>query len=359
MLEYGSVFSPDKSLSVASIRWWRLTQFLLWLIGLFIFCCLIWYPSLGILLFWNVLIPVAPALLVIASGLWRNICPLATTSLLPRKFNLSMNKIMPLYWQGRLQVLSVLSLYLIVPLRHALFNTNGLATAVLLFCCAMIAFGMGLVFDWKSGWCSSLCPVHPVEKLYGSNTIASMPNAHCSECVNCSIPCPDATPKMHPQISQKTIYHQISGLLIVGGLPGFIWGWFHVPDHKSWDGLAAIWNIYKFPLFGLLISLGLYVLFQQFIKGASVRKLIAFYAAAAVSCYYWYRIPALFGYGIFAEDGLLVNATAYISEFAVTVIAVLVTFFFFWWLLIRKQREGSWIIRPAFKEKDSRKFISR
>jgi len=342
---------PGKPLSVANKRWWLLLQVLLWLIGLFIFCCLIWVPTLGILLFWNILIPVAPALLVVALGLWRNICPLATTSLLPRKFNFSSNKIMPVRWQGRLQVLSVIALYALVPLRHALFNTNGLATAILLFCCALIAFGMGLFFDWKSGWCASLCPVHPVEKLYGSNTIASMPNAHCSECVNCSLPCPDSTPQMHPLITRKTFYHQISGLLTIGGLPGFIWGWFHVPDHHSWDGLMAVWNIYKYPLIGLLISLSLYLAIQQLLKGPAVKKLIGFYAAAAVSCYYWYRIPALLGYGIFAEDGLLIDLTGYVSETMVTVICVLITCFFFWWLLIRKQREGSWVKRPEYKEK--------
>ena len=69
--------TPTRSLTI-----WRLLQVLVWIVGLVIFLALIFYPSIGLLLFWNILIPVAPALLVVATGVWRNICPLSTTNLL-------------------------------------------------------------------------------------------------------------------------------------------------------------------------------------------------------------------------------------------------------------------------------------
>lgn len=338
-------------LSPRSIKIWRLVQTAVWLVGVVIFAALLFYPSLGILLFWNILIPIAPALLVISVGLWRNVCPLATTNLLPRHFNLSKRKIMPVTLQAKLSLIAVIALYLIVPLRHALFNTNGPATALLLFSCVSVGFTMGFIYDWKSGWCSSLCPIHPVEKLYGGNTIASLPNAHCGQCARCSVPCPDSTPNLHPDISQKTIYHKISGFLTIGGLPGFIWGWFHVPDETRITNLSSFIEVYTFPIAGLLVSLFIYWVLKLFLKGNNERILISIFAASAVSFYYWFRIPALLGFGKFSNDGLLINLSNVLSETLITTICIATTVFFFWWLVGRKPNQASWIIRPEYENR--------
>lgn len=344
-------FGPGsgKSLSAGKAMTWLILQGLFWVIGAFLFICLTFFPELGLLLFWNLLIPVAPLLLVVSTGLWRNVCPLATTVLLPRHLGLSSKKIMSVKWQGRLGLLAILALYLIVPLRHAIFNTSGHATAILLFTCVITGMGMGLVFDWKSGWCSTLCPVSPVEKLYGENTWMSMPNAHCKECVNCSIPCPDSTPNFHPALSKKTIYHRLSSLLLVGGLPGFIWGWFHVPDHEGIENLMVMLSVYEYPLIGTLVTLFLFLLIKPFTPAHWERKLVGTFAASAVSCYYWYRIPALFGFGRFAKDGLLIDLSTVLHHQTITWICVGVTVFLFWWLVWRRPNKRSWSIRPAFK----------
>ena len=343
------IYRPQKEFPVHSLKYWRAVQFLLWLIGFLIFGCLVFFPSLGVLLFWNILIPVAPALLVISTGLWRNICPLATTNLLPRRFNLSKQLKMPVALHAKFNLVAVILLFIIVPLRHAVFNTSGAATAALLFGCALVGFGMSFFYDWKSGWCSSLCPVHPVEKLYGSNSIFTMPNAHCSECVNCSIPCPDSTPNMQPNLSKKTNYHNISGALIIGGLPGFIWGWFHVPDHSSANSLTGLRDIYELPVGGLAVTLVLYLLLKMIVNAGFQKKLVSLFAAAAVSCYYWFRIPALFGFGEFGTDGLLVNLSSSISQTVITVTCILLSLFFFWWIVFRKPSQLSWVSRPPFK----------
>ncbi|MBL0133450.1 MAG: ferredoxin, partial [Chitinophagaceae bacterium] len=162
-----------------------------------------------------------------------------------------MKKKMPVSLQAKLQLISVVVLFLLVPLRHAIFNTDGLATAILLMVLSTIAVIMGFIYDWKSGWCSTLCPVHPVERLYGSASIFSFPNAHCENCVNCSIPCPDSTPNFHPGISKKTSWHSWSGWLIAGGLPGFVWAWFHVPDQHGIGSMSEIITIYQIPFLGL------------------------------------------------------------------------------------------------------------
>jgi hypothetical protein len=102
-------------------------------------------------------------------------------------------------------------------------------------------------------------------------------------------PCPDSTPNIHPESSTKTIFHTLSGTLITGGLPGFIWGWFHVPDEKNLLSAETFLEIYSLPLLGLLCTLLLYVVLRNLIQQKYKRLLVGIFAAAGVSCYYWYR----------------------------------------------------------------------
>lgn len=334
-----------------SIFFWRLAQVIVWLIGVCILACLLFYPSLGVLLFWNILIPVAPALFVVGVGLWRNVCPLATTNLLPRHLGLSKRRKLSIAQLGKLNLIAVIALYVIVPLRHAIFNNNGIATGIMIIAMAFVGIMMGFIYEWKSAWCSGLCPVHPVEKLYGGNVLLSVANAHCDQCMNCVVPCPDSTPNIHPKSSTKTIYHKISGLMIIGGLPGFIWGWFHVPDEITKVTLSIIYSIYKLPILGFCTTLMIYGILSIIIKPKFERILINLFAGMGVSCYYWYRIPSLFGYGNFGNDGLLINLRYIIPQWSFTILTVITSAFFFYWLVIRKQNKASWIIRPQYASK--------
>ena len=343
-----SAKSTANKVSAKTLTVWKLVQAIVWLIGAGIFFALLFVPRLGLLVLWNILIPVAPALVVVACGVWRNICPLATTTLFARRFGLSKKKKMPAGLQAKLQLTAIIALYLIVPLRHLLFNTNGTASAVFLLAAAVTGISMGLVYDWKSAWCNSLCPVHPVEKLYGQNAVFMAPNAHCDKCANCSIPCPDSTPNIHPSASKKTTYNRISGLLTVGGLPGFIFGWFFVPDYSGPISAGHFFEVYRFPLAGLLISCLLYLILHQYIAKKNERILISYFAAAGVSCYYWFRIPALLGFGRFSSDVVLFNLKNTIPQWNVQAMVLCTTGFFFWWLVFRKPNHKSWLQRPAF-----------
>ncbi len=354
MIAPPSPFKSGNQLSSRSILIWRIVQAAVWAVGATILFCLLFFPSLGLLLFWNILIPVAPALLVIATGVWRNVCPLATTILLPRHLDLSKKKKLSASQLGKLNLIGVIALYTIVPLRHAIFNNNGTATATLIFSMAMIGISLGFIYEWKSSWCSGLCPIHPVEKLYGQNTLISLPNAHCGECMKCVTPCPDSTPNITPKSSNKTTSHELSGLLIIGGLPGFIWGWFHVPDEAHITTLAAFLNVYKFPMTGFAMTLLIYWLLSKIVQPKYERRLIGFFAASGVSCYYWYRIPSLLGFGNFGTDGLLVNLRDTLPEWSIPAITTATTLFFFYWLAGRRQNKKSWVIRPQYAEKKTK-----
>lgn len=338
-------------LTTRSLLLWRMAQAAVWLAGAVILFCLIFYPAIGILLFWNILIPVAPALFVLATGLWRNVCPLATTNLLPRHLGKSQRKRLSIKQLSKLHLMAVLALYLLVPLRHAIFNENGLATALLIISMVVIGSGMGFVYEWKSAWCSGLCPIHPVEKLYGGNVLLSLPNAHCGQCMNCVIPCPDSTANINPNNKTGNTYQRISSLFIIGGLPGFIWGWFHVPDNAGTTTFQSYLSVYAMPLMGFAITLVAYAIVSKLVNQAFQQKLMSIFAAAGVSCYYWFRIPALFGFGKFANDGVLINLTQVFPVYTIILFTIITTLFFFYWLVIRPQNNRSWVIRPPYARK--------
>jgi hypothetical protein len=351
----GRPFQSGDQRSKSSILTWRMAQSLVWLLGLAILYCLFIIPDLGVTLFWNVLIPVAPALFVLGMGIWRNVCPLATTNLLPRHFGLSRRKKLSIREMGVLNLIGVVALYAIVPLRHALFNRNGVATGMLIVAMAAIGVTLGFFYEWKSAWCSGLCPIHPVEKLYGGNVMGTLPNAHCAQCMNCVKPCPDSTPNIHPLAATKTLPHRLSGWLTAGGLPGFIWGWFHVPDEAPAGHLLTV---YVLPMTGLMVSLALFLILSHIIQPRFERRLISTFAAAGVSCYYWYRIPALLGFGPFAGDGRLVDLTKTIPAWLPLFFSTMATLFFFYWLVVRPRNKHCWIVRPQYAIRAERKITA-
>ena len=93
-----------------SMHLWRWVQTSVWFLGLALLLSLWFWPRVGLHLFWNVLIPVAPALLALAPGVWRNVCPLGTTSLLPRHLGFSREWKLSTTWNQRLGFLGFLLL---------------------------------------------------------------------------------------------------------------------------------------------------------------------------------------------------------------------------------------------------------
>jgi len=335
----------SNSINHKAILIWRSIQLLVWFFGVFIVYNLIFNPTLGIHLFWNILIPVAPLLLVVGSGIWRNICPMASMALFSRHIGKSKRKKLTIRQSGKLNLISIIALFIIAPLRHAIFDMNGSATAIFLISLSAVAIIVGYHYEWKSAWCSGLCPIHPVEKLYGQKNKISLPNAHCSECFKCVTPCPDSTPNINPLSSKKTIYHKLTGLLTVGAFPGFVWGWFQFPDFRGVYSFSQLMMIYKEPLLGALLTTFAYIILRNFVDKNTLTK---FFATAAISCYYWFRIPALFGFGIFPGNGMLVDLSNTLPEFFIQIMVLGVLVFIYGWLIISKKNKKSWTIRPAY-----------
>lgn len=332
---------------------WRMLQGVFLAIGLGIIALLFFAPQIGIHAFWNGLIPVAPLLLVLLPGLWRNVCPLAFTAVLPHRLGISQKKRLPVAMQGKLILGGVVLLMLILPWRHIVLDTNGPATGVVLLVLGAVAFYMGSRYRWKSGWCSGLCPVHPVEKFYGSRPLAPMPNAQCTSCHNCVIPCPDSTRSLQPLVQDNTRFHKQAATLLIGGFPGYIWGWFHVRDYFGTAGFDHVFTAYAIPLAGMSFTLALYLFLRQ--KSSLPASLLTrIFATAAVGCYYWYRLPELIGFGIFPGDGMLVDLSGTLPAYLPYALQGAMLLFLSWWLIFKPHQQNSWTLRPPYEIKRKR-----
>lgn len=330
---------------------WRTVQTLAWLLGLAVVVALMLWPAVGLAALWNVLIPVAPAVLVFAPGLWRNICPLGTTALAAHHAGLSARRSLSHRGRAWLTLLGVVALFAIVLWRRLGLDASGPASAGLLIGLALLSVILGLTFDWKSAWCSGLCPVFGVEMLYGSKPLVSLNNAHCATCQLCCAPCPDSTRAMHPLAGARGGVQRLTEVLLVGGFPGFVWGWFQVQridaGGRGWQELAAVGAP---PLAGLVLTLVLFVYIRHLVPARAELTLVRVFAAATVACYYWYRLPALFGFGLHPGDGVLIDLRGLLPEWWVIVARALTTGLFFWWLVFHKGRARSWSPRPPIDE---------
>lgn len=326
---------------------WRVVQFLVWLVGVGIVAALIFVPDVGIHAFWNVLIPVAPALVVFAPGLWRNICPLASTALFACHMGFSKRGSVSRRLHSALLLTAVVILFAVVPLRHVVLDTSGPATALTLVALACVAVVMGVLFEWKSGWCSSLCPIHAVERLYGSEPIVSPRNAHCTTCEHCTTPCPDSTPSLHPLVPNTGPAQRLAGILMVGAFPGFIWGWFHVPDYFNDEGWLRVGQAFAWPLGAGAVTLCLFLALRRSLPEKRHTVLVRAFAASAVACYYWYRLPMLFGFGLFPGDGMLVDLTGTLPAWCPHICRVATTLLFVTWLVGRRTGR-TWLVRPPY-----------
>jgi hypothetical protein len=80
------------------------------------------------------------------------------------------------------------------------------------------------------------------------------------------------------------------------------------------------------------------------------KVILNLFAAAAVSCYYWFRLPILFGFSKTETYGLLVDITNDIPAWFMTGVRITIVVFFFWWMVIRTKKKTSWTIRPAYAD---------
>jgi hypothetical protein len=344
---------------------WTIGQASVWLAATAMLITLVVSPHAGLAAMWGVLLPVAPAVMAIAPGWWRNLCPLATTSQLARRFHVSAAYQPSAAWQIAFQVTGVALFLVLVPLRHVSLNVNALSTLTALLLAGGMAAVAGLLFAGKSGWCSGVCPVHAVEKLYGQMPYGTAHNAHCERCIRCTAICPDSTKAMSPLTGSNHPWRLASGSLVVGGFPGFIWGWFHVTDYVPAvpgmldDRVHHLAAAYGIPFAAMAASVAVYVVLTKTVRRDLQPAVNRTFAAAAIATYYWYRLPALIGYGLFPAEDRLIDLTRVATREAVYAAQLAVTAFWAWWFVVRASPSRSWQTRPAFAVADDPVVTSR
>ena len=265
-------------------------------------------PATGLKVFWRFIVPLLPLLFFVAPGLWRNICPLAALNQMPRNLRFTRALAAPKWLREYGYVIAIVAFTAVVASRRPLFDHSGVATAVLLLAALGGAFVAGTFFRGKSGWCSSMCPLLPVQRIYGQTPLLTLPNSHCQPCVGCTKNCYDFNPKVAylADLYDRDQHWSAYRKFFVGAFPGIIYAYFKA------SAASAIGLYGQFLLYAT-ISAGLFFLLEAFVK-VSANRLTALFAAAALNLFYWYAITVVLGPSapdavVWTFRGLLAAAT--------------------------------------------------
>ncbi len=249
-------------------------------------CVGLWFrPAGGQFWFFKVIVPLLPILFFTAPGLWRNICPLAAANQTPRVRGFT-KAFTPPDWLRRYGALiSIFLFFGITSTRIAFFNASAPGLSILLSLTILNAFVAGWMFKGKSGWCSSICPLLPLQRAYGQTPFAMVPNSHCQPCVGCTKNCYDFRPSVAYQADLHDPDPQWSAprKLFVSALPGFVLGFFLLVSHTG----IALPEVYLRLAAFFLGSVGLFYFVQAF-TGLESSLIVAFWAATAISIFYWF-----------------------------------------------------------------------
>ena len=275
-----------------SAKLWLAAQWAGVVITLVLLAGLVVRPEQSLNILWNLLIPLVPASLLVAPMLWRNVCPLATLNLVSNRSGSTAK--LSNGWLPRAGLVGMLLLVLLVPARRFVFNTDGTILAITIAAVAVLALCMGLFFDAKAGFCNSICPVLPVERLYGQNPLLRLSNPRCTPCTMCtSKGCIDLAPQQ--SIAATLGAARGSSHWLLGGygvfaaaFPGFIVGYGTLVDGP----LNSAGSVY---LHILLWCLGSYLVVAAATVALRLSAAVAMVVlgTAAAGLYYWYAAATI------------------------------------------------------------------
>ncbi|MEO7106961.1 MAG: FAD-dependent oxidoreductase, partial [Rhodoferax sp.] len=249
-------------------------------------------PVWALPLFWLIIVPALPVTFMVIPGLWRNLCPLAAMNQTPRLIGFTSGLAHTSRVREYSYVVGIGLFFLLVSSRKWLFDQNGTASGALILFGLIGALMGGLVFKGKSGWCSSICPLLPVQRIYGQTPLKLVGNSHCQPCVGCTKNCYDFNPKVAFLADQydDDRYHVGYRRLFAAALPGFILGFFTVSGAASALGPAVRVDLvatYGHILLFTGAGMAIYQLLDTFAK-VPVNRLNVIYGAAAFNIYYWF-----------------------------------------------------------------------
>lgn len=238
-------------------------------------------PPLGLKVLWYAIIPLAPLIFFATPSVWVNLCPLAILQSLPKRIGKAGTRSLKPQQQFLLMQCSWVLLYLLVPLRHFVFNEMAMICVATTLLLGLVAFASGLLFRGLGGWCSSLCPIRPVEMAYGLFTKEKNRPEACSACGGCLAGCP----RMNSGdiAAKKQFNFQFKYWLY--SFPGFVAGYFLV--HEA-DGIFLVYV----TVFGLaMLSTLLFASLDKVLKWQRTQETAVLLALAT---YYISILPKIF-----------------------------------------------------------------
>jgi nitrite reductase (NADH) large subunit len=287
---------------------WRLLRWLSVAVALGLAALLVVRPALGLQVFWGLAVPALPLAFMFVPGLWRNLCPLASSNQAPRRLELTRGRAQRTLSPAVAYPVGIALCVGLIVSRKLLFNGSGPATAGLLMWAMGSAFFGGLLFKGKSGWCSSICPLLPVQRLYGQTPFIRVANTQCEPCVGCAKNCYDFNPGaayLADQYDPNPAYRNFRRFF-AGIFPGLVLGFYLTPSASA----AAPSAIVVEMLMYMASSFTVFTLLDMLV-GKTRNLAPVLFAAVAFNIYYWFAAAIIFqtltDLG-FAPDKTLVGA---------------------------------------------------
>lgn len=211
-------------------------------------------PAPTLRLLWAVVIPLLPVTFFLSPSLWRAACPLATLDLLggPPGEGSTLGRAAG----ARANAIGIVLLLGIIPARRVLLEFDGGAMTGILLAFGALAYLVGRTRPAKAGFCNALCPVLPVERLYGHAPLLDLGDTRCRPCVRCTtVGCVDRAPRealvaLGGGRRQLGRWLRSAPGLFVAGFPGLIVGFGLLPD----PGPASLARAYGQVLAGVALS---------------------------------------------------------------------------------------------------------
>ena len=247
-------------------------------------------PDFTLRIFWGILVPLLPATFLITPILWRSLCPIASFNMLGN--GLLGRRALPSRSIPAMSLAGIFVFGLMVPARHFVFNNHGVLLAVTVVIILLAALALGACFDAKAGFCNTICPVLPVEKLYGQHPLIEMRNPRCSSCQLCTPKgCIDLSPQksiiktMGPaHRSHRWITTPLG--IFATALPGFVFGYFMVSD-TSWAEAGGVYlHILIYTVGSFALIAGLSAVFRW-----TAKQVLPITGALAIALYYTFVSP--------------------------------------------------------------------
>ncbi len=288
---------------------WTAAQWIGVLLTVVLLGALTQWPTLSLHILWDMVIPLLPAVFLINPMLWRNVCPLATLNSLSGERRsdgaLSLRLLLG-FWAVGIILLAVM-----VPARRFFFNEHGTVLAGTIAVVAVLALGLGTVASRRGGFCNAICPVLPVEKLYGQSPLVSVGSARCHDCNHCTAAgCIDLAGRKSARQS-VTSGGGLSWMMNPFGIfaaafPGFVIGYFATDNTTLANASTVYLTVGMWAGGSLLVVLTAVGLLR--LKPTVVLPLLG---GAAVGLYYWLGAPALAtAYGLPAAGGIAIRIAA-------------------------------------------------